>query len=268
MAISTLAEYKAALGVQRTLESLNVPTVTTVAGRLYDLWTTAVPVGAAPTTAVVPTSATAGALGQLNPSSGQLSILGARFSALNPGVYLVCDRLSHQGGLAGNSAAAQTTNLPTAALTRYTDGVGVMIGLTIYTQIGTTASSVTCSYTNTVPTSGRTSLAVVIGGTGFREVPRMVLLPLASGDVGCTAVASVTLSASTLTAGNFGVTLFKPIYAIHVTEGSGVLSAGGFISGNTGGGVPVIQDNACLFLMCLMMGTNANGSGALLLGEN
>ena len=268
MAIATLAAYKAELATQRFITSLNVPTVTTVAGRPYDLWVNAVPVGAAPTTAVVPTSATAGALGQPNPASGQLSIIGARFSALNPGVYLVVDRLSHQGGLSGTVATAQTTNLGTAALTRYTSGDGVLMGLTIYTQIGTTATTVTCSYTNQAGTAGQVSPLVAIGGTGFREASRLILLPFAGTDSGARAVASVTLAATTGTAGNFGVTLFKPLFAIHVADGSGVVSAAGLISGFSGGGAPAIVDNACLSIMCLMMGTNANGSGALLISEN
>ena len=87
----------------------------------------------------------------------------------------------------------------------------MQIALTIYTQIGTTAVTVTASYTNSAGTSGRTTQAVVIGGTAYREAGRVILLPLQSGDTGARAVASVTISATTGTAGAFGVTLVKVI---------------------------------------------------------
>lgn len=268
MAIADLAEYKTELAAQREIVAINVPSSTVVAGRQYDLWASAVPVGAAPSTAVVPTRSTVGALGQHNPASGQLSIIGARFSTLNPGQYIVCDRLSHQGGLSGIVTTAQTTNLPTAALTRYTSGAGVMIGVTIYSAVGTGVTTITASYTNEAGTSGRNTPTVVFGGTANREANRMVILPLQSGDFGVRAVASVTVAASTATAGNFGVTLFKPIYTICVPDMSGVLSAAGYITGSTCGGIATIVDDACLFVIAISQSTNAQGSGCILLSEN
>jgi hypothetical protein len=270
MAIATLDAFKDAHGTQREIISVNLTSSTAIAGRVYDTWRASVPLGATPATSVAPTSATLGALGQLNPATGQLSIIGARFSALNPGVYLICDRLSHSGGPSGLSAivtGAQTTFLPTAPIPRGT-GVGVMMGLTIYTQIGATATTVSASYTNTVPTAGRITPLVAFGGTGFREANRMILLPRAEGDVGVNSVQSVTVTATTGTAGVFGVTLFRPLFAILVSDTSGVLSAGGLISGNTAGGIPAIPDNACLFALAVMAGTNTMGCGALLLSEN
>lgn len=267
MAIVTLDQFKAELSSQREIISVNCTTLTTVAGRTYDTWRTSAPLGTVPTASVVPTNNTLGALGQRTPSSGQLSLTGARFSSLNPGNYIICDRLCHSGGLSGVTTGAQTTNLPSAAITRGT-GVGVMIGLTIYTQIGTTATTVTASYTNITPTAGRTTTAVQIGGTGFREANRMILLPYQAGDIGVNSVESVTLAATTGTAGVIGVTLFRPLFVICVSDTTGVMSAGGFISGNTFGGIPAIPDGACLFAMSIMAGTNSIGSGALLLSEN
>jgi len=269
MAIADLDTYKAELGAQRDINGLNVATITTAAGRWYDLWTVTPPVGAAPTTAAAPTRTTAGALGQENPASGsQKSIIGVRFSALNPGQYMLIDRLSHQGGLSGIVTTAQTTNLPTSALTRYTSGEGVMIGLTIYTQIGTTATTVSATYTNSGGTGSRVTPLVVFGGTAFREARRMVLLPLQAGDTGVQSVQSVTVTATTGTAGAFGVTLFKPLYVICVPDGSGVLPAGGYLSGSTFGGIPAVVDNACISLLYCGMSTNAQGAGAVLFSEN
>lgn len=267
MAIATLIDYKELLGTPPELLPVTCSTLATVVGRTYDLWTTAAPVGVAPTTAVVPTRATTGALGQQNGGAGILSILASRFNAMNSGSYMICDRLSHQGGLSGTAAGAQTTNLPTAALTRYTSGVGVMIGLTVYTQIGATTSSVTASYTNQAGASGQITPAVVIGNTAFREAGRTFILPLAAGDTGVQAVASVTLSGTTGTVGNFGVTLFKPIYTIIADNVSGLVQ-GGFISGNTFGGIPEIVDDACLYPICLSAGVNSAGCGTLLIAEH
>jgi hypothetical protein len=267
MPIATLDAYKAAFADGRQIVPLTVGAFTTLAGRLYDLWTAAPPVGAAPTAAVVPTRATIGALGQENAGAGlNTAIIGARFSALSPGNYLVIDRLSHQGGLSAIVTTAQTTNLPTAAITRGS-AVGVMIGLTIYAQIGTTVTTVTVSYTNSDGTAGRTSPAVVFGGTANREAGRLIQIPLQAGDVGVQSVQSVTVLATTATAGNFGVTLFRPLYVVCVPDASGVLSAGGLITGSTFGGAPNIPADACLSLLYLGS-TNPIGAGALLVHEH
>lgn len=267
MPISTLDELRSGLRAQRDQVSVTVAANTVIAGRPFDLWRATVPTGAVPTTAVVPTAATLGAIEFANAGAGLRNlIIGARMNAQSPGVLLICDRLSHQGGLSGTATGAQTTNLPTAAITRGT-GVGVWIGLTIYTQIGTTATTVSASYTNTVPTAGRTTPLVVIGGTAFREANRMILLPWQEGDVGVNSVESVTLTATTGTVGAFGVTLFRPLLAVHIEPMSGVVSAGGIISGFTGGGMPEVPNDACLFGILISASTTGALAGALLVDE-
>lgn len=266
MALANYAAYQTA--VEKPAQTVHVvAAATNSSGRLLDNWTIGLPIGTAPTTAAAPTRTTTGALDIQNGGTSALGIVGAQM-ALHSGMVLICDRLSHQGGLSGTVTTAQTTNLPTAALTRYTDGVGVMLGLTIYTQIGTTATTVSASYTNQAGTSGQTTPLVAFGGTGFREATRCVLLPLASGDTGVRAVASVTVTATTGTAGAFGVTLFKPLYAIigGQTPSSSVVVD--LISGNTGGGLPEIVDDACLFTMTVFpSGQSPNSFGSLFLTE-
>lgn len=198
--------------------------LTVIAGRAYSSWLQAgVPApGAAITTAAVPTSATTGAInfGMYN-SSGTLRCLQMAFDIANlttvsGGMITIADRLSHQGGLDSTVTTAQTTNLPTAALTRYTTGVGVMAALEIYTQIGTVATTVAVSYTNTTPTAGQISPAQTIGATGNREASRFIMIPLVTGDRGITSVENVDLVASTTTAGAFGVTLYMPLVSIPI----------------------------------------------------
>lgn len=206
--------------------------------------------GAAPTTAAVPSRTIAGAFGQTN-ANGDLYYAGGRISNSNSastgtfGAYMILDRLSHQGGLSGTAAGAQTTNLPTAALTRYTDGVGVMAFVEIYSAIGTTATTATVSYTNQAGTGGQTSEAFNIGASTFREATVMLPIPLAAGDYGVRSVESLTLAGTTGTAGNFGITLARPLV---------ILPYGG---GNTDdidmivGGARMtekILDDACLFV--------------------
>lgn len=270
MPIASLAAFRTGLTSGREIISANVNSVTVVAGRPFDLWVPSAPAGVAPSAAVVPTNNTIGALGQRDAGASlQNSILGYRLSALNPGVYLVCDRLSHQGGLSGTvfGAPGQTTNLPTAALTRYTGGEGVMLGLTIYSAVGGTATTVTASYTNQAGAGSRTTVATQFGGAGFNNQHRMIMLPLQDGDTGVRSVQSVTLAASTTTAGNFGVTLFRPLYVLCVESTSGV-SSGGFVSGLSAGGIPVAENGACLFLMSISAGANAACAGTLILEEN
>lgn len=234
--------------------------VATVAGRLTSKWThTGMPChGAAPTTAVVPTRATAGALGQAAPGASKTRYCtGIIASASQAGVLIVYDRLSHQGGLSGTVTTAQTTNLPTAALTRQTDGVGVEIWLEIYTAIGATPTTVTCSYTDEAGNTGQTSIATAIGGAGLQEVDRIIPLPLASGDSGCKAVASVTVLATTGTAGNFGVTLAKAFASLPMPyqgSASGInflYEQGGPRDINSGGS----SGDACIAFAWLANGT-------------
>lgn len=234
--------------------------LTSVAGRMYSLWAATPDAGAAPTTAAVPTNATAGAIGQQDGGSTARRLIQAMgVSSSFGGMLIVCDRLSHQGGLDATSIAGQTTNLPTAALTRYTSGVNVFAALEIYTQIGTTGTTVTASYTDEAGNTGQTSIATVFGGTGFREAGRFIPLPLAAGDSGVRAVARVTLAASTLTAGNFGVTLFKPLYAIPIiNNGSMQYISDPLIT--SCGNLPEVFDGACLFYLYVC---NTSNTGVL-----
>lgn len=224
---------------------------TPVAGRVTSLWAyegSGAPHGYAatpPTTAVALDKTSNGAMYLVDPASGKELHMTAFGGNLGPsaGRVIVYDRLSHQGGLSGTATGAQTTNLPTAALTRYTDGVGVEAWLEIYTQIGTTATTVSCSYTNTVPTSGRTSPSVAWGATGLREAQRLVPLPYAQGDIGVRSVQYVTNAATTGTAGAFGVVLVRELASFQTN----FAGAGQMRNLLTGGSGPVkVETGACI----------------------
>lgn len=257
MALTDYADYQSKLAVAE-----NVPFFKAMpsAGSTQpvSVWTAAPETGAAPTTAAAPTNQTTGAMfgdrfnartatpyiAQVTGGNANTSLASSADHASN---FILIDRLSHQGGLSGTVATAQTTNLPTAALTRYTSGEGVMIALEIYTTIGTTATTATVSYTNQAGTPGQISKEVRIGATATREAGTFIIVPLANGDTGVQSVESVTLVATTGTAGAFGVTLFKPLFpAYNFMQSSNPFAK--TIDMVLGGGMMFapIGDNACL----------------------
>lgn len=228
----------------------------TIAGRLQSLWQYEgqPSSGAAPTTVATPDNTTNGGLKQTDPAGGtQKWLLGMTAAALNPGTLILYDRLLHIGNLSGTVTTAQTVG---GSLTRYTGtaSVGNQIWVEIYTQIGTTATTITANYTDQDGNASQTTVATAIGGTNNREVQRIIALPLAVGDTGVRAVASVTVLATTGTAGAFGVSIVRPLLVIPL----GVTGAGStrdLIAGLPG---PIeIQTDACLALAWLANTTAA-----------
>ena len=126
------------------------------------------------------------------------------------GTLVLFDRLSHQGDLPATTGTS-TTNLPTAALTRYTSGEGVWIMAGRMTgTLGGTVVDITCSYTNQAGTAGRTS--GIIKNIAGEEQGLFQVFPLQQGDTGARSVESVTLSAQA-NAGThaWGISLIKPL---------------------------------------------------------
>jgi hypothetical protein len=226
-----------------------------IAGRPASLWLYdgQPSAGVAPTTVAAPDNTTNGALKQASPGGGRQQWLTQFWATgLVAGTLVMYDRLLHIGSLNGTtSPGAQTVG---GTITRNTGGIGNFIMAEIYSIVGTTGTTITASYTNTTPTAGRTTTAVVFGGTGFREVTRAIIMPLQAGDTGVTAVASTTLAASTTTAGNFGITVGKPIaYA-----GVGSPGTAGWRDFATGlPGLPEIESGACLSFLWFPATTTA-----------
>lgn len=200
--------------------------------------------------------------------TGRLSILGAR---LNPsgasGVALIIvDILNMNGGLNATLPTPQTTNLPTAALTRYTDGEGVQVGLICHGNIGGTATTVTIEYTNSAGVGSRTSTAMLFGGSGQSSSGNLTRIPLQAGDTGVRSVQSVTLAATTGTAGNFGVVLYKPLAFAFANDVEGANVLENVSSGRVVGQFNEVLDDACLSIFAVMNTTQAV-SGVVILGE-
>lgn len=221
-----------------------------IAGRGCSLWQyDGMPAGGAvPTVAEVPTRTTQGALPFAVPGgSREKWLIGASIAPLVAGVFLLYDRLFHIGGLNATLTTAQTVQGSPAspALTRNTGGAGKFAFYEIYTTIGTTGATLTMTYTDQDGNTGSTS-TINIGATGFREVTRAQRIPLAAGDSGIQSVQSVQLSATTGTAGNFGITIAQPLAWIPV----GAVGIAGWRDYTTGlPGIPAIDPNACLSLL-------------------
>ena len=239
-------------------------TITT--GRRVSLWEYAgLPGGAAinggglptfgtpPTTVAMQTdNTTIGGLLQTNPSPGTQKWLTQFWAAgLVGGVLILYDRLAHCAGFVGTTTTQTLTNQMEPS--RYTDGLGNFAFLEINTLIGTTGQTVTMTYVDQDDNSD-TSTARTIGGTGFRETQRAIMLPLDAGDTGIKSIQGITLSGSTGTAGGMNLVLGHPLAYI------GLASAGasGFRDFSTGmPGLIEIKEDACLCLLWVPQTTTA-----------
>lgn len=268
MALADFDAYVDALKLNRAAD-FQTSAVTTAAGRTMAMWRFTLPLAPTPTTSVALDKTSDNAIGPIpNATSGKLQILGGRFNTGGTAaVTLVAvDLLNVSGGLSGIVTTEQTTNLPTAALTRHTGGDGVFIGLVVYTTPGSTATTVTVRYTNQAGTANRVSTATSFGGTSFREVGRVIQVPLAAGDTGVRSVEGVTLAATTGTAGNFGVCLFKPLATFCLENTTGTMPIDAVSSGGLVGSMAEFDDDACLTFMAMSPLTQ-NVNGALLIAE-
>ena len=268
MALADLDAYVDALRLNLAAD-FQAGAITAPLGRSMAMWGFFLPGPAAPTASVALDKTAAQSIGPIpGAASGKLQILGGRFntSGLAGATVVAIDLLNVSGGLSGTVTTEQTTNLPSAPLTRNTGGDGVMIGLVIYTAIGTTGTTISVRYTNQDGTPNRVSTVTSFGGTGFREAARLILIPLAAGDSGVRSVEGVTLTATTGTAGNFGVCLFKPLMTFSLESTTGTMPIDAVSSGGMIGSMAEFDDDACLTFMAFNPVAQAI-SGALLLAE-
>ena len=202
--------------------------------------------GAAPsTTGANPTSSTAGAIAFRNAGAGnELRLCGLDLwvppTGVLEGILHLHDRLWACGGLSGTSTSLNTF---TSAITRGdTTGEGCELYLEIYTTIGNTGSTFTISYTNQAGTSGRT--ATVTNLSSNRTSRQVYPVSLQAGDTGVRSVESVQLSASTGTAGSYGLSIVRPLVVFPFRQAKD--DRGQFVMDPLGLGFPAIEDDACL----------------------
>ena len=236
-----------------------------VAGQIFSLWrATGTPgQGAIPSTAAMCTSALTGAMGFTNQTAPATSYYAWQTIATGNAATSVevHDRLAHMGGLNGTLTTAQTVGIDLTTINagsalpaarrgdaNYSD---VQWWLEWYTDTGATASNATVAVTYDDGSTG--NLAVIaVGGT----VRASRMIPLVSAVAGrfIRAVTSVTLSASTATAGSFGVTATRPRTVVNSNIANKVEQYDWAQLG-----LPQIPNDSCL-MMVMLCSTTSTGT--------
>lgn len=191
---------------------------------------------------------------QTAPSTSYLAILDAALSAAN--TLEVHDRLCHMGGLNGTLTTAQPVAMDLGALLA-TNNLSARIGdsnysdvqwwLEWYANTGSTAVTATVNVTYNDGTTGNLS-AISLAATRVASFMQALntFIPAAASGKYIRGVNSVILSATTGTAGNFGVTatryragMFTPVANARFTNDWAQL------------GLPEISNSSCLFPVVL-----------------
>ena len=223
--------------------------------------------GAIPTTAAVCNDSLLGCTGftqQTSPATSYFGLLEATSS--NASMTLeIHDRLMHMGGLSGTVTTAQTVNLDLDA-NLATDDLDARKGdanysdvqwwLEWYTTTGASVVTATVNVTYNDGTSGNlTAQSLNSNRPASLMIPLNWLIPAADSGKFIRDVNTVQLSATTGTAGNFGVTAtryrcgnFLPLANARWTAKWDDL------------GVPEITNNSCLFAIML---TSTTSTGTL-----
>lgn len=268
MAINTLDAFFSAMANNSSRIIIDKASISNAAaGQFHSLWrATGQPGQAAiPTTAATCDNTLLGALQftqQTSPATSYLGLLEGLCT--NTGTTLeIHDRLMQMGGLSGTVLTAQTVNLDLNA-NLASDNLDVRKGdanfsdvqwwMEWYTDTGATASNATINVTYNDGTSGDLTVQAV-GGTvrASRMIPLNTLIPAAAAGKYIRDINTVTLSASTGTAGNFGFTCtryragnFQPLANSRYTADWQSL------------GSPEIPNESCLFPV-LIAGTTTTG---------
>jgi hypothetical protein len=184
----------------------------------------------------------------------------------SPGTLLLVDVCLYYPGISTISATAQNMVNGTS-LTRYTDGNGLRMYMTMTVASGANTPTLAVSYTNQAATAGRalgatTALTASSGigrftHSGTAANNRGPFLPLASGDTGVRSVQSVTITTPHATTGTAALVLCYPIAEIPLSTAN-VPVIMDFLS--QAPSLPQIQDGACLNLLYQPAGAAANGS--------
>lgn len=180
------------------------------------------------------------------------------------------DRLIHMGGLNGTLATAQTVGIDFLSVTadNMVDRIGdanysdIQWWLEWYTATGATAVTATVAVTYNDGTAGNlTGAALAASRPASHMIGLNGLIPAAAAGKYIRAVNTVTLSATTATAGNFGVTATRR----SMTIGCSIANFK-FVADWAALGLPEIRNSTCLFPIVLTSTTSTGtvrGSGKI-----
>ena len=171
------------------------------------------------------------------------------------------DRLANMGGLNGTLTTAQSVNLDLSTLLS-TDNINVRKGdnnysdvqwwLEWYTATGGTAVTATIVVTYNDGTTGNLSvLSLAAARPASHMIPLNSLIPSAQSGKFIRGIVSVTLSATSGTAGNFGVTATRPRMTL-----SSPIANFKFIADWAQLGLPEIYNSSAIFPIVLTSTTS------------
>lgn len=259
MTITSVDELVNAMGnnSSRLIFEKNQIITTAAAGQFHSLWrATGQPGQGAIPTAVATCDNTLTGAAQFNqqtaPATSYLAIIDALCTVQT--TLELHDRLAHMGGLVGNVTTAQTVGLDLSTLLA-SDNIDVRKGdanysdvqwwLEWYADTGSTASTATVNVTYDDGSSGNlTGISLAATRRGSQMFPLNSSIPAADSGKYIRDVNTVTLSASTGTAGNFGVTATRYRAGVYLPVGNQR-----FTSDWAQLGLPEIPNESCLFLI-------------------
>lgn len=257
MTISTRDQLINALGNNASRFVIDKASLSNAAaGQFHSLWrATGQPgQGAIPGAAAVCDNTLTGAMGFSQQTAPATSYGGwANAACSNSAVTIeIHDRLMHMGGLSGTVITAQTANvdvdanLATSNLSarkgdaNYSD---IQWWLEWYTDTGSTAVTATVNVTYNDGTSANlTGIALAATRRASLMIPLNGYIPAAQSGLYIRDVNTVTLSATTGTAGSFGVTATRPRMTIPLTVANKME-----IFDWAALGLPEIFNSSCLF---------------------
>lgn len=229
--------------------------------------------GAIPTVVATCNNTTVGTIGfnqQMSPSTsyGAYLEIATGNAAMTMELH---DRLANMGGLNGTLTTAQSVNLDLNTLLA-TDNIGTRKGdanysdvqwwLEWYTATGATAVTATIAVTYNDGTTGNLSvLSLAATRPASHMIPLNSLIPSAQSGKFIRGIVSVTLSATTGTAGNFGVTVTRPRMTL-----SSPFANFKFIADWAQLGLPEIYNSSAIFPIVLTPTTSTGtvrGSGKI-----
>lgn len=254
MAIATVDDIASGLNSSQKQPYLKILTAPKAAGAYQSAWLATGQPGAGATPPVY----TAGSgytcdrttVGAINYNNASVQNWIARMSgqAGVRGTLVLYDRLWSCSGIPFG-AATYTITTPGSLPARITDnGVGCELWSENFVASGASTGTLTVTYVNTVPTSGRTgTLNTIVSAPVAGQLQQ---IPLQAGDLGISQITS-TANSATWTSGSRGLTIMKRICEIPVSY------VGGSNTFDWAQVLSKVPNDACLALYWLAETTTA-----------
>lgn len=262
MALDTINKVVSGLSSGALLPIYKASIANQAAGYFTSLWrATGFPAqGAIPSTAATCDDNLLGSWPLGDSSSLDYYVLRAAFCGATIGTWMLYDRLAHMGGLSGATTGDQSVNVTLTTASGQSrcavDGSDVEWFAEMYTDIGTTAQTVTITYVNQSDQSVTTTIS--IGGTSPLNRAGRCIQIIPNAGTSIKSITKINFGTTTGTAGSWGITARKKLFSV------------GQILANIAPpcdfaaiGAPKIADTACLEI-CVVCSTTSTGA---LVGE-